>query len=105
MTTVITGGTPEGDIGTQRALLRVQDLAYVAGGLVFGVAMFRAGVLARWATALLAFSGVITAVVSVLPDPFYRLVAAPNGVALIAGVLPVALAVHTRTRSPTQSPR
>ncbi len=81
--TVITGGAPEGDIGTLGALLQVQDLAFLAGGLVFGVALFRARVLARWAAALLAFGGVITVVLSVLPDPFYRLLAVPNGVALI----------------------
>jgi hypothetical protein len=80
----MTGGTPEGDIGTLRTLLRVQDFAYLAGGLVFGVALFRARVLARWATVLLAFAGVITVLVSVLPDPFYRLVAVPNAIALIA---------------------
>jgi hypothetical protein len=80
----IAGRAPEGDIGTLRTLLRVQDVAYLAGGLVFGVALFRARVLARWAAVLLAFAGVLTVVVSSLPDPFYRLVAVPNGVALIA---------------------
>ncbi|WP_372595052.1 hypothetical protein [Actinotalea sp.] len=80
----MTGGSPEGDIGTLRTLLRVQDLAYLGGGLLFGVALFRARVLMRWATILLAFSGVLTIVVSSLPDPFYRLVAVPNGLALIA---------------------
>lgn len=82
--TAMTGGTPDGDLGTLRTLLRVQDFAYLGGGLVFGVALFRARILTRWATALLAFSGVITIVVSSLPDPFYRLVAVPNGIALIA---------------------
>jgi hypothetical protein len=80
----MTGGVPRGDIGALRTVLQVQDLAYLGGGLVFGVALFRARVVARWAAALLAFSGVITVVVSSLPDPFYRLVAVPNGVALIA---------------------
>ncbi len=80
----MTGGTPEGDIGALRALLRVQDVAYLAGGLVLGVALVRANVLARWAAVLLAVGGVVTVVVSALPDPFYRLVAVPNGVALIA---------------------
>lgn len=81
--TAIKGGTPDGDIGTLRTLLRVQDLTYLAGGVIFGFALFRARVLARWATALLAVGGLITVVVSVLPDPFYRLVAVPNGIALI----------------------
>ena len=80
----ITGGTPQGDLGVLRTVLRVQDLAYLGGGVVLGVALFRARVLARWATLLLAFGGIITVVVAMLPDPFYRLVAVPNGVALIA---------------------
>ncbi len=82
--TAMTAGTPEGDLGTLRTVLRVQDFAYLGGGLIFGVALFRARVLTRWATVLLAFSGVLTVVVSSLPDPFYRLVAVPNGIALIA---------------------
>ena len=80
----MTGGTPDGDIGMLRTLLRVQDVAYLGGGLIFGVALFRARVLTRWAAVMLAFAGVVTIVVSSLPDPFYRLVAVPNGIALIA---------------------
>jgi hypothetical protein len=99
----MTGGTPQGDIGTLGTLLQVQDLAYLAGGLVFGVALFRARVLARWATVLLAFSGVITIVVSSLPDPFYRLVAVPNGVALIA--LGVSLWRSLRVTDPSPEPQ
>ena len=57
---------------------------YLAGGLVFGIALYRAGVLARWAAALLAIGGVVTAVLSVMPDAFYRLLAFPNGIAMIA---------------------
>jgi hypothetical protein len=56
---------------------------YMAGGLVFGIALYRARVLARWAAALLAVGGVVTVALSVLPDAFYRLLAFPNGIALI----------------------
>jgi threonine/homoserine/homoserine lactone efflux protein len=48
-----------------------------------GIALFRARVLARWATVLLAAGGVITILLSVMPDAFYRLLAFPNGIALI----------------------
>jgi hypothetical protein len=65
------------------ALFQVQGLAYLIGGLVFGVALYRAHVLARWAAALLAVSGVLSAVLSVMPDAFYRLLAFPNGIAMI----------------------
>jgi hypothetical protein len=84
VTAAMSARTPEGDLGTLQTLLRVQDVAYLAGGLVFGVALFRARVLARWAAVLLALAGLATFAVSALPDPFYRLVAVPNGVALIA---------------------
>jgi len=78
-----TGGTPTGDIGVLAIAIKVQDFAYLAGGLVFGIALYRARVLARWASALLAVGGVVTVVLSVLPDAFYRLLAFPNGIAMI----------------------
>lgn len=81
--TQITGGTPTGDIGLLGLALKIQDMSFLVGGLIFGVALFRARVLARWATALLAAGGVITILLTVMPDAFYRLLAFPNGIALI----------------------
>ena len=78
-----TGGTPVGDIGALGVAIRVQGFAYLAGGLFFGVALYRARVLSRWASALLAIGGVVTVVLSVMPDAFYRLLAFPNGIAMI----------------------
>ena len=78
-----TGGSPIGDIGVLGTVIQVQDLAYLAGSVVFGVALYRARVLARWASALLAVGGVVTVVLAVLPDAFYRLLAFPNGIAMI----------------------
>jgi hypothetical protein len=78
-----TGGTATGDIGPLQYAIQVQNVAYLAGGLVFGVALFRARVLARWAAALLAVGGLVTAALSVMPDAFYRLLAFPNGIAMI----------------------
>ncbi|MGQ0573799.1 MAG: hypothetical protein ACT4RN_06290 [Pseudonocardia sp.] len=80
---VITGDTATGDIGALQTALQVQNITFLAGGLVFGIALYRARVLARWAAALLAAGGVITVLLSVMPDAFYRLLALPNGVALI----------------------
>ena len=77
-------GRPDaGDVGVLGTLFQVQSLCYLAGGLVFGVALYRAGVLARWAAALLAVGGLVSALLTVLPDAFYRLIALPNGIALI----------------------
>ena len=79
----IKGDTPAGDIGALAVVLKVQDICFLAGGLILGIALFRARVLARWATVLLAVGGVITILLSVMPDAFYRLLAFPNGIALI----------------------
>ncbi|WP_432479889.1 hypothetical protein [Nocardioides sp. GXQ0305] len=80
---VTTGRTGTADIGAMVAVNQVQGIAYLAGGLLFGIALFRARVLARLAAALLAVSGVVTLVLSLMPDAFYRLLAFPNGIAMI----------------------
>jgi hypothetical protein len=63
--------------------VQAQNISFLAGGLIFGIALYRAGVLARWATLLLAVGGVVTILLSVLPDAFYRLLAFPNGIAMV----------------------
>ena len=40
--------------------------------------------LARWAAALLAAGGLVTVALAVLPDAFYRFLAYPNGIAMVA---------------------
>jgi hypothetical protein len=80
---VMTGGSAAGDIGALSTLVQVQGVCYLGGGLILGIALFRAGVLARWASVLLAVGGVVTVALSAMPDAFYRLLALPNGVAMI----------------------
>lgn len=80
----VVGNAPEGDIGALATVLQIQGFAYLAGGLVLGIALFRARVLTRWATVLLAVGGVVSAALSVMPDAFYRLIAYPNGIAMVA---------------------
>ena len=77
------GGTPNGDIGALQTLFNLTGAGYILGGLVFGIALFRTGVLARWAAALLAVSTVGTAALAVLPESFNRPMAVPEGIALI----------------------
>jgi hypothetical protein len=77
------GGSPDGDIGNLQLLFNLTGAGYLLGGLIFGIALFRAGVLARWAAALLAVSTVGTAALAVLPEAFNRPMAVPEGVALI----------------------
>jgi hypothetical protein len=77
------GGTPTAGIGAMQTLFDVSGFAYLVGGLLFGVALFRARVLARWAAALLALGTIATAALAVLPESFNRPLAVPAGVALI----------------------
>jgi hypothetical protein len=94
-----TGGSAEGQIGLLQTVLQVQGIAYLAGGLVFGVALFRARVLTRWAAALLAISRLVSVLLPVLPDAFYRFLAFPNGIAMVA--LGYSLWRSTRTDTTT----
>ena len=79
-----TNGTAKGDIGLLQGVFQVQGIAYLAGGLIFGIALFRARVLARWAAVLLAVGGLVTVALSAMPDAFYRFLAFPNGIAMVA---------------------
>jgi hypothetical protein len=93
-------GSAEGDIGVLGTVIQLRGFAYLAGGLVFGIALYRAHVLARWAAALLAVGGLISVVLSLMPDAFYRLLAVPNGIAMIG--LGYSLWRTARTDSTTQ---
>jgi len=77
------GGTPTSDIGHLQTFLGITGACYMLGGLLFGIALYRARVLARWAAVLLAVSTVATAALAVLPAGFDRPMAVPEGVALI----------------------
>jgi hypothetical protein len=59
-------------IGAFQVLFLIAGMGYSLGGLLFGIALFRAGVLARWASLLFAY-GTISALT----------LAVPTGVALI----------------------
>lgn len=70
---------------------------YIFGGLLFGIATFRAGVLPRWAGALLAISTLLAPVAAFLPNASQPKIAIPMGIAL--GWLGYALWTGQRTQS------
>ena len=72
-----------GDIGAMQTVFRVEAFGYLAGGLVFGIALVRAKVLARWAAVLLAVGTFATIAIPLLPASFERPLAFPTGIALI----------------------
>ena len=78
-----TNGKAVGDIGLMGPLSIVNAVTYLLGGFLFGVALFRANVLARWAAAVLAAGTVATFAIPLVPDVNFRLFALPIGVAMV----------------------
>jgi hypothetical protein len=77
------GRSSSGDIGRMQELFLASGIGYSLGGLLFGIALFRARVLAGWACVLLAYGTTSALALSVLPESFSRPFAVPTGVALI----------------------
>jgi hypothetical protein len=83
---VINGAMAHGassGIGDMHELFLACGIGYSLGGLLFGIALFRAGVLARWASLLLAYGTTSALALAALPESFSRPFAVPTGVALI----------------------
>ena len=85
------------DIGNIQLLLVAMGLGYPLGGLLFGIALFRARVVSRWASLLLAYGAVSVLALAFLPESFSRPFAVPTGIALIG--LGVSLARNDRRPS------
>jgi hypothetical protein len=95
-------GSVKGDPGAVQTLTSLRGALYLSGGLLFGIALYRANVLARWASALLAVGGLVSIALSLMPDAFYRLLAFPNAIALIG--LGYSLWRTTRTSTTAHPP-
>jgi hypothetical protein len=70
-------------IGSLQVLFLICGMGYSIGGLLFGIALFRARVLSRWASALFAYGTTSALALAALPESFSRPFAVPTGVALI----------------------
>lgn len=77
------GSGPSSGIGHMQQLFLLSGIGYSFGGLLFGIATFRAGLLSRPAAALLAVATTSALALAVLPESFNRPFAVPTGVALI----------------------
>jgi hypothetical protein len=85
-----------GDIGRMQTAILFTGITYVGGGFIFAVALFRANVLARWASVLLALGTLATVAVGIVPQ-YERLFALPTGLALVC--LGYSLWRNQRTRA------
>ena len=74
------GGT---NFGVLANLWTLTGIMYILGGLLFGIATFRAGILPRWAAGLLAVGSVLGPVAALLPPELQPKVAVPVGLALV----------------------
>jgi hypothetical protein len=79
----VPGGHATGDLGLIQPLISLMGVGFLGGSVLFGIALFRANVLARWAAALLAVGAVATLAIPLVPQVNFRLFAIPTGVALV----------------------
>jgi len=98
------GRTSNGDIGRMHYVLLAMGMGYAIGGLLFGIALFRAGILARWASVLLAYGTISVLALSALPESFSRPFAVPTGVALIGLGISLWQDQRTASAAPATSP-
>jgi hypothetical protein len=76
------GVSAQGEVGGLPLLFTVVSGLYLIGGLVLGIAVYRAGILHRGAAALLAAGSVGAVAAAVLPHAVGRYAAVPVGVAM-----------------------
>ncbi len=100
----VPGGQATGDIGLMQQLSQLAGVGYLAGGFFFGIALFRANVLPRWAAALLAVGAVATLAIPLLPQVNFRLFAIPTGVAMVGLGYSLWREQRTRAALPLASP-
>ncbi|MCC6458737.1 MAG: hypothetical protein IT328_27575 [Caldilineaceae bacterium] len=79
---IFSGYASEVSLGVLPTLWTLTGPLYILGGLLFGIATFRAAVLSRWAGGLLAVASALTLTGALLPHEFKALVAVPVGLAL-----------------------
>ena len=99
---IITRSTGEMNVGVLAALWPLSTVLLLLGGLVFGIATFRAGILSRWAAGLLAVGCVFSPAAALLPPAIQPLVTVPIGLGL--AWLGYALWSERRARASERAP-
>jgi hypothetical protein len=79
---IFNGQPVAANLGALPGIYGLVGMLYILGGLLFGIASFRAGILSRPAAALLALTAVLTPFASLLPHEIQRLAGMPVGIAI-----------------------
>ena len=80
---IFNGHPGEMDLGAIKTLWDLDGFVYMLGGLLFGIATIRAGIVSRWGAGLLAVGTALAPVAALLPQEYKALVAVPVGLALV----------------------
>jgi hypothetical protein len=80
---ILTGTPSAVSLGAIPAVNGLVAALYLLGTLLFGSALFRAGILSRWAAGLLAVSGPLAIILTMIGHPIDRVAAVPMGISLI----------------------
>jgi hypothetical protein len=96
------------NLGALPALYTLVGIGYILGGLLFGIATLRAGILSRWAAGLLVVASalplafVLPSVAALIPPQIQHVAAMPLGIA--AAWLGYALLTERRAQASEPSP-
>lgn len=97
---MFTGSASEINLGILPTLWTLSGLLYILGGLLFGIATFRARILPRWAGVLLAVGTTLGPVAALFPPEYQAKIAVPVGLALVW----LGYALWSERRAPASQP-
>jgi hypothetical protein len=97
---ILTGTPSEVSLGAIPVVNGLLAALYLLGTLLFGSAILRARILSRWAAGLLAASGPLAIIMSLIGHPIDRIAAVPMGIALMG----LGYALWTERRTPGSAP-
>jgi hypothetical protein len=100
---VANGSPGEMNIGALSTIYGLSGfVGYMLGGVLFGIATLRAGILPRWPAGLLAFTALVTPAAALLPHAIQRYAGIPVGLAV--AWLGYALWVERRAQAAEPAP-
>lgn len=79
----VSTGKDTGDLGAVAAIAPLTGVLYLAGGLGFAISLYRARILARWASVVLAAGTTVTLAAPAVPHSIARMFAFPVAVAMV----------------------